>query len=478
VGPPSQLTAPFPQSGSALPRMRTAGDNPKLESMTVLTQHPTSVYEELTPPLTAVAALLEADRCLECGGPYAEAPCVVSCPAGIDVPAFVAAIARDEPDEAARIIFAENLLGGTCARVCPVELLCEGACVLIHQGQKPIQVGRLQRFASDHAFASGIPLRRRAPFNWLRVAVIGAGPAGLACAGELASLGYAVTVYDERLDPGGLVRYAIAPYRLQAEPLASEARVLAELGVSFELGMAIDSPEALSAVAEDADAVVLAVGMGPDADVHYPGEGLPGVWDSLPFIEAIKTGKPPDVGDSVAVVGGGNPAVDVAREARRLGAADVTLLYRRTQAEMPAYPQEVLEAQEEGVHLEWLTVPLRFVGSERLEAVECRRARLGDPDESGRRRPQEIPGSEFLLPVDTAVKAIGQRPRAEFLAWVDGLTLEHGAIPVDPVTGATANPKYFAAGDATNGGATVVEAVREAKIAARGVHEYLGRGWA
>ena len=446
--------------------------------MATVAGSPQSVFEELTPPLTNAAALVEADRCLECGGPYAEAPCVVGCPAKVDVPGFVAAVARDEPDAAAQIIFAENLLGGTCARVCPVELLCEGACVLLHEGRKPVAIGRLQRFASDHALASGVQLRERAPYNWLRVAVIGAGPAGLACAGELAALGYAVTVYDERLEPGGLVRYAIAPYRLFAEPLSSEARVLAELGVSFELGVAIDTPEALASIAEDADAVVLAVGMGPDADVHYPGDDLPGVWESLPFIEAIKTGRTPDVGRSVVVVGGGNTAVDAAREAGRLGAAEVTLLYRRTRAEMPAYPHEVVEAQEEGVHLEWLTVPLRFVGSERLEAVECRRARLGAPDESGRRRPEEIHGSEFLLPADTVVKAIGQRPRAEFLSWIDGLELEDGTISVDPATGATTRLPYFAAGDATNGGATVVEAVREAKIAARGVHEFLGRGWA
>jgi glutamate synthase (NADPH/NADH) small chain len=217
--------------------------------------------------------------------------------------------------------------------------------------------------------------------------------------------------------------------------------------------------------------------MGADADVRYPGDDLLGVWESLPFIEAIKTGHAPDVGDSVVVVGGGNTAVDAAREARLLGASEVTMLYRRTRAEMPAYPHEVVEAEQEGVHLEWLAVPLRFVGGERLEAVECRRARLGDPDESGRRRPQEIPGSEFLLRADTVVKAIGQRPRAEFLGWIDGLELAHGAIVVDPVTGATTSRGFFAAGDATNGGATVVEAVREAKIAACGVHEFLGQGW-
>jgi dihydropyrimidine dehydrogenase (NAD+) subunit PreT len=254
------------------------------------------VFEELTPPLAHAEAVIEADRCLECGGAYAPAPCVVACPADVDVPGFVAAVARDDPDAAARIIFAENLLGGTCSRVCPVELLCEGACVLHHEGRKPVSVGLLQRFATDRALAGGTSLRARAPHNWLRVAVIGAGPAGLVCAGELASLGYAVTVYDERPEPGGLVRYAIAPYRLFKEPLGAEARLLAELGVSFELGISIDTPEALASVAEDADAVVLAVGMGADADVHYPGDDLCGVWESLPFIVAIKTGHEPDGG--------------------------------------------------------------------------------------------------------------------------------------------------------------------------------------
>lgn len=436
-----------------------------------------SVFDELAPPLRRAEALVEADRCLECGGPHAEAPCVVACPADVDVPAFVAAIARGDPERAARIVFEENLLGGTCGRVCPVETLCQGACVLCAEGRRPVEVGLLQRFAVDDALARGTRLRRRGPYNWLRVAVVGAGPAGLACAGELAALGYDVTVYDERLEPGGLVRYAIAPYRQQCEPLPEEARVLAELGVKFELGIAIDTPDALAALEEETDAIVLAVGMGADADVRYPGDTLPGVWDSLPFIEQIKTGRPLYVGERVAVIGGGNTAIDVAIEARRLGAREVTMLYRRTRAEMPAYPHEVELAEREGVRFEWLALPVRFLGDGRLHGVACRRAELGPPDESGRRRPVELPGSEFVLPVETVVKAIGQRPRAEFLAWIDGLELDDGLIRVDPDTGRTTNPKYFAAGDATNGGATVVEAVRQAKIVARGLHRSFHEGW-
>jgi dihydropyrimidine dehydrogenase (NAD+) subunit PreT len=434
-----------------------------------------SAFEELRPPLTESDALLEADRCLECGGPYAEAPCVTACPANVDVPAFVAALARGDRDGAAATIFAENLLGGTCARVCPVETLCEGACLLVHEGRRPIEIARLQRFATDAALSADTPLRRSRPRNWYRVAVIGAGPAGLVCAGELAARGFDVTVYDERVEGGGLARFAIAPYRLRQEPLPQELRALTHLGVKFELGLAVDTPDALAYMESFNDAIVLAVGMGDDTDIAYPGDSLGGVWNSLPFIEAIKNGAPPALGDSVVVIGGGNTAVDVAREARMLGAPRVTMLYRRTRAEMPAYPHEIEEALEEGVEIEWLTVPLRFVGGESLTGVECRRCRLGPPDESGRRRPEEVPGTEFVLQADTAVKAIGQRNRTELFGLIDGLELDHGRPQVDPETGQTTNPKYFAAGDVTNGGATVVEAVRAAKIAARGIDAFVGR---
>src|SRR6266508_2753687 len=444
----------------------------RVGSMTSTLEQPVPVlrvFDELVPPLSEAEAVVEADRCLECGGPYAEAPCTLACPAGIDVPAFIGAIARGDPDGAAATIFAENLLGGTCARVCPVEVLCQAACVLEHEGRAPIAIGRLQRYATDHALRGGVQLRPRATPIGRAVAVIGAGPAGLVCAGELAARGFDVTVYDSRREPGGLARYAIAPYRQLREPLPDEMRALAELGVHFELGFAIDRTETLRGIDEVSDAVVLAVGMGPDADVHYPGEHLWGVWDSLPFIELVKLGSPPDVGARVAVIGGGNTAVDVAREAVRLGAHEVTLVYRRTKAEMPAYPHEVEEACEEGVRIRWLTAPVRFVGRTQLEAVECLEMRLGEPGPDGRRRPEPVAGSEFLLPCDTVVKAIGQQPRTEFLDWIEGLELAGGLIKVDPDTGRTSNPRYFAAGDATNGGATVVEAVREAKIAARGI---------
>jgi dihydropyrimidine dehydrogenase (NAD+) subunit PreT len=425
--------------------------------MTTLPDVGSRLFEEIKPPLDALDAVVEADRCLGCGGVHAPAPCSVACPADIDVPSFVTAIADGDLDRAAEVIFADNLLGGTCARVCPTELLCEGACVLVHEGRDPIEIGRLQRHAADAALIEGCTLRRRAAPTGHRVAVIGAGPAGLACAGELATRGHDVTVYDEREEPGGLVRFAIAPYRQQNHPLPEEAELIRTLGAHIVLGRRIDRPK-LFAIAGMNDAVVLAVGMGVDAAPHLPGDDLDGVWRSLPFIEKLKTGTPPSVGRSVAVIGGGNTAIDCAREAVRLGAERVVLLYRRTESEMPAYPQEVLEAREEGVELRWLTAPIRFVGRRRLRGIECVRMELGAPDADGRARPEPVPGSEHVIPAETAVIAIGQQPRPEFADLLEGFDRE---------TGRTTVPGFYAAGDATNGGATVVEAVREGKLAAR-----------
>ncbi len=426
------------------------------------------LLEELKPPLDDAGAVVEADRCLECGGVHAPAPCTVACPADVDVPGFVTAIADGDPTRAAELIFAENLLGGTCARVCPTELLCEGACVLVHEGRRPVEIGRLQRHAADLALGEQ-PLRTRSAPTGFSVAVIGAGPAGLACAGELAARGHEVTVYDERREVGGLVRYAIAPYRQLDEPLPAEAELVQSLGARIALGRHV-GPDLLRRIAASSDAVVLAVGLGPDSRVRYLGDDLDGVWDSLPFIEALKTGRTPRIGRRVAVIGGGNTAIDVAIEAKRLGADAVTILYRRTEGEMPAYPHEVAQARAEGIEISWLTNPVRFVGRHRIEGVECVRMELGEPDESGRARPVPIAGSEHVVPCDTVIKAIGQEPRRELAEWIEGLELDaDGRVAVEPKTGRTSRARFYAAGDATNGGATVVEAVREGKLAARAV---------
>jgi dihydropyrimidine dehydrogenase (NAD+) subunit PreT len=434
----------------------------------------TTLPGELRPPLSADDAVLEAERCLACGGPYAQAPCTVACPADIDVPQFVGQVAAGDAGAAAHTIFAENLLGGTCARVCPVEILCEGSCVLTAEGRRPVAIGRLQRFATDQAFADGAVLRDRAlPATGKRVAVLGAGPAGLVAAGELALLGHHVVVYDERDEPGGLARFAIAPFRQQREPLPAEARAIAALGVELQLGTRVDSAQELAAITNASDALLLAVGMGEDVQVSYPGDDLPGVHESLPFIEALKRGEPLPVGDHVVVIGGGNTAVDCSREARRLGAHVVTLAYRRTEDEMPAFAHEVAEARDEDVHFQWLANPTRVLGTTHVTGVECVEMRLGGLDASGRHRPEPVPESEFVLPADTVIKAIGQRPRSELADWLPGLRYDAGRVVADPHTGATGAPGVFAAGDAIAGGSIVVEAVRTAKIATRGIDAFL-----
>lgn len=387
---------------------------------------------------------------------------MTACPADVDVPRFVAAIAAADPGTAASTIFAENVLGGTCARVCPVEILCQRDCVLVHEGRQPIEIGALQRYATEWAYANGVRLRATVPANGKRVAVVGAGPAGLAAAGELASLGYGVTVFDERAEVGGLVRYAIAPYRQSNEPLPDEARLIERLGAEFRLCERVDQAR-LHELEAEFDAIVLAVGLGADVDVAYEGDELDGVWESLPFIERLKTGEPPPVGSRVAVIGGGNTAVDVAVEAKRLGADVSLLLYRRTEHEMPAYEHEVELARREGVAIRFLTNPVAFVGDGRVEGVRCAEMRLGVPDESGRRRPEPVPGSEFVVPVDTVVKAIGQRPRDEFASLLEAVDEQ----------GRTSSATIFAAGDAVNGGASVVQAVADAKRAVRALDEAL-----
>jgi dihydropyrimidine dehydrogenase (NAD+) subunit PreT len=436
--------------------------------MSVAAEPSVTLLNELRPPLTHDDVVLEADRCLACGGPYAVAPCTSACPAQVDVPGFVDALAGDDVLAAAETIFAANVLGGSCARVCPVEVLCEGACVLAHEGSPPIQIAALQRYASDWALERDVPLRRVARPTGRCVAVVGAGPAGLACAGELAARGHDVTVFDAREEVGGLVRYAIAPYRIERDPLPLEQRALEALGVRFRLGTGVSCLDALARF----DAVFLGVGMGPDASLPLPGDDLPGVWDSLPFIEALKNGMPPDVGRRVVVIGGGNTAIDVARESRRLGASSVTIAYRRLRAEMPAYAFEVEEAEREGVRFAWRTLPVRLIGDERVERVECVSVRPGEQDAAGRRRPEPVPGTEFDLRADTVVKAVGQQAWPELAARFGALALEHGKVVVDD-DGRTSNRRVFAGGDAVNGGASVVEAVAHGKRAATAIDRSL-----
>lgn len=439
------------------------------------------LHDELRPPLDDAAAAIEAARCLECGGPSAPAPCTVACPADVDIASFMGSIMHGSMEAAAATVFETNVLSGTCSRVCPVEVLCESQCVLLKEGRRPVQIGQLHRHAADWALTRKRSFRERGPSTGKSVAVLGAGPAGLAAAAELATLGHAVTVYDYRPTSGGLARTAIAPYRIWSDPLPAETALIENLGVSFEYGVDASNADTLADIEEKFDAIFLGIGMGKDTVVDYAGDDLDGVWESLPFIELIKVSLDdgeaslaPSIGTNVAVIGGGNTAIDAARLAVRLGADTVTLVYRRAEEQMPAFAHEVEEAREEGVQFAFLTNPVGFVGDGHVTGIECVKMELVPAEDGGRPRPVAIDGSEFVMPVDTVVKAIGQAPRLDLLELIENLTLDRGLIKIDPATGQTTNDRYFAGGDAVNGGNSVVEAVRMAKVAAQGIHSYLG----
>lgn len=434
------------------------------------------VFMDLHPPFDDDEALLEAERCLDCGGPLSPAPCTTACPTHIDVPRFIREIRDGRPLDAAQTIFTANVLGGSCARVCPVEELCEGACVLEKEGRRAVDIGRLQRHATDRALDTGTPSYEELSAEQTpksNVAVVGAGPAGLGCAAELAKRGHRVVVYERKPHPGGLITSAIAPYKQLVDPLPDEVARIEALGVEFRFGVTIGRDMTLDALERRYDAVFLGIGLGPDIHANLPGEDLNGVWDSLLFIEHVKEGRfaELDVGTNVAVIGGGNTAIDAAREAKRLGVENVTVLYRRTEEQMPAYEHEVAEAKAEGVDFQFLTMPTRFVGTdERVEGVACVEMRLGEPDVSGRPRPEPIDDSGFIVEADTAIKAIGQRPWTERL---DAWNLSHDRGWIQTKRRRTSRPKVYAGGDCTNGGATVVEAVRDGRGAARRIHESL-----
>ncbi|HTQ10228.1 MAG TPA: FAD-dependent oxidoreductase [Fimbriimonadaceae bacterium] len=433
-------------------------------------------FAEVHPPLTADGALFEAERCLQCGGPLAAAPCVSACPAEVDIPRFIREIKAGEPVEAGRTVFAANSLGGSCARVCPVDELCEGACVMGREGRRPVEIARLQRYAADAALASLRQGERSKPpaRNGLSVGVVGAGPAGLACAEELACLGYEVTVYDRRALPGGLVTYAIAPYKQRIDPMFEEADRIGSLGVRVRLGIEIGRDVTAAEVRAKHDAIFLGIGMGSDQPAAIPAEDLPGIYDSLPFIQEVKLGKPEKLGlarKRVAVIGGGNTAIDVARELIRLGVKEATIVYRRDEASMPAYRHEIEAAKAEGVSFRFLAMPVRFLGKTEVTGIECLRVCLGEPDASGRAKPEAEPGTEFVVECDAVIKAIGQRPLQELLNLFE-VEREDGRARIGP-SYQTSNPQVFAGGDVVTGGATVVESVRQGKLAARGIDAQL-----
>jgi dihydropyrimidine dehydrogenase (NAD+) subunit PreT len=423
---------------------------------------------EHLPPLTAQEALVEANRCLFC---Y-DAPCAHACPTHIDIPRFIRKITTDNLIGSARTIFEANLLGATCARVCPVQELCEGACVLGAE-HKPIMIGRLQRHAMDYFYGRGVNVVKVAPATGRKVAVVGSGPAGLSCAGELARRGHDVTVFERRSLAGGLSTYGIISLREPIEASLAEVRMIERLGVRIEIESELGSGLSLDDLRARFDAVFLGLGLGATPAMGIAGEEH--VLDGLEYIERSKLNGGMTIGRNVAVIGAGNTAIDCATIARRLGAERVTMIYRRSAREMTAYPHEYDFVKKEGVEFRFLTQP---VGVEtengRVTGLRAMRMELGPPDASGRRAPRAVAGSEFTIATDQVVKAVGQEKPS--LAERLGLAMERGYIKVNDEF-ETNVAGVFAGGDCVRvkNAASTVMAVQDGKLAAAAIHERLLR---
>lgn len=423
---------------------------------------------EQHPPLSGHEALVEANRCLYC---Y-DAPCTHACPTHIDIPKFIKKISTGNLIGSARTILESNLIGATCARVCPVQELCEGACVL-NAEEKPIMIGRLQRYAMDHVYSRKIDVFPKPQVTGKRIAVIGAGPAGLSCAGELVRRGHAVTVYERRTLGGGLSTYGIIVLREPVPVALEEVEMITRLGVKIERGVNIGSDVPAADLQSKFDAVFIATGLGQSPALGIPGEEH--TIDGLEFIEQSKMDPAGlKVGRNVLVIGAGNTAVDCATVAKRCGAEHVTMIYRRTDREMTAYAHEYDFVKQEGVEFEFLTQPIAVkTGDGGITGLECVRIGLGAPDASGRPAPVPIAGSNFVVPADQIIKAIGQLKPA--IAALLGLTTERGLILVNG-SFETNVPGVYAGGDCVRvkGSASTVMAAQDGKLAAAAIHAKLG----
>jgi glutamate synthase (NADPH/NADH) small chain len=429
-------------------------------------------FSELTPPFSPNSAVAEANRCLYC---Y-DSPCTKACPTHIDIPAFIKKISTGNLKGSAKTILESNWVALTCAKACPVEVLCEGACVYNDKGEKPIEIGRLQRYAIDYFFSEGMPkIFNQAPSNGKSIGVIGSGPAGLACAAEAALLGFDVTIYEAKKAPGGLNTWGIAPYKMRQADSLLEVELVKSFGVIIKTGTTIGTDISFDDILKKHDAVFIGIGLGKSTKLNIPGENLDGVCDAIEFIEEVKTERwqSVKVGRKVAVIGAGNTAIDAATEAKRLGADFVTIIYRRSKAEMPAYEFEYLLAKKDGVIFNFLTNPVKIIGNNHVEAIECVKMELKEADSRGKRKPYSIEGTEFVISIDMVIKAVGQNSKADFLSSVPGIRLNNGIIAVDTITYQTGNPKVFAGGDCINGGKEVVNAAYDGKRAAHGIKKFL-----
>ena len=432
-------------------------------------------FNEVNPGLTDREAIEESNRCLYC---Y-DAPCITACPTGIDIPTFIKKIASGNIKGSAKTIMKSNPIGASCARVCPTEELCEGACVL-NRSTKPIMIGNLQRYATDWAIRNEQVLFEPGKKNGKTVAIVGGGPAGLSAARELGLLGYDVTIFEAAENAGGLNTYGIVSFRLPQNISFWEVKQVESLDVKIQTNTRVGEDISVDEILTNFDAVILAIGMSKVPSLGIDGEDLDGVFDAIDFVMETKTKPISDrfLGKRVVVIGAGNTAIDGATCSVRLGAENVKILYRRTVEEMTAYDFEYEFAKQDGVEFRWLTAPKKIIGDEqgRVKAIECIKMELGEPGKDGRRSPIPIEGSEFILEVDAVIKAIGQ---TRYTGLIEQFGLEHkgGVVKINPETLQTSNKKVFACGDVIfgkgQGEAMVVSAAQQGKDAAYAIHKVI-----
>jgi len=438
-------------------------------------------FDEVALGYTEELAREEASRCLACKKPF----CVDGCPVEIDIPGFIDCIVAGDLPGGARKLKEKNALPAVCGRVCPQEEQCEKTCVLAKKGG-PIAIGRLERFLADWEAASGAVERPEiAPPNGMRIAVVGSGPAGITVAADLALLGYKVTMYEALHDAGGVLTYGIPEFRLPKAIVNREVDYVRSLGVELRLDYIVGKTRTIDTLLSEYDGIFIGAGAGLPWFMEIPGENLNGVYSANEYLTRCNLMKgfrfpafdtPLKRPPRVAVFGGGNVAMDSARTAIRLGADEVHIVYRRSKQELPARAEEVENAEEEGVIFDFLVLPVQLIGNERgwLSEIECLRMELGAPDESGRRRPVAVKGSEFRMKMDAAVCAIGNSPNPLIPMTTPGLEIgKKGNVVADEATGRTSRARVWAGGDVVTGAATVISAMGAARKAARSMHETL-----
>ena len=439
-------------------------------------------FDEVNLGFPEETAVLEAGRCLQCKA----AKCVPGCPVGVDIPGFVSLLASGDLDGAARRMLRDNALPAVTGRVCPQETQCEVKCIRAGKGGAPLAIGHLERFIADWARSHDSALPEKAPPSGKEVAVIGSGPAGLTAAGELVRLGHGTTVFEALHEPGGVLLYGIPEFRLPKEIVRQEVERLRRQGVRIETDAIVGKTYGLGELRERFDALFIANGAGLPVFMDVPGENLKGVFSANEYLTRVnlmaawefpRSDTPVIRGRKVAVVGGGNVAMDAVRTAKRLGAEEATIVYRRGKAEMPARVEEVHHAEEEGIRFAFLVAPARVLGDEKgwARGLECVRMELGEPDASGRRRPVPVKGSEFVVECDEVIVAIGTRANPLLTSACPELKLNRwGNIEVDG-EGMTNLLGVFAGGDIVRGAATVILAMGDGKRAAAAIHGFLSR---